>query len=270
MMMRARIRYPKGFMKIQTIFSIHVFSCEPLIAGTLRCGIEISQQNGWDLVVMQGELFFDNAGASHLGRCVKIKVGVHTDQWPTVDVEQSQGGLSRETTSKRPAGNMGCFTQEDMGLIFTDNGIPVEEDIVLPKPGSWIPPSYVPIFRQSASQKIDLKIVPLLGGDEIGTLFVEEFYHAFLTMVPCIGPVVRQSKPEIEREQCHSIHHGCFTIWLSAGMKQMEIFSDIQVQAPEVVKSHIRERQGLLPLNHIKDLKVVEENSRLPFQAELP
>jgi hypothetical protein len=85
-----------------------------------------------------------------------------------------------------------------MGVVFTDDCILEEEDVVLPELGSGMPPPDVIVFRQSLGQKIDLKMVSLLGGDKIRNVLLKKLHHAFFAMVPSVGPVVCETESQIQ------------------------------------------------------------------------
>jgi hypothetical protein len=93
---------------------------------------------------------------------------------------------------------MGCFTQEKVEIILADYGFSIKQYVVLPEFRRRVPSAYIPIFRQVLRQEIDLEIIGFLGGNQVRTMFPEKLYHAFLSMLPCIGPIVSKTKAEIK------------------------------------------------------------------------
>jgi len=190
----AGIGHRKGLTEIQAPFAINLFAREPAITRAFRRGVEIAHQNSGRVVPIGTKLFLDNTGSAHLGRRVKIKMGVDTDQRAAVNVKQPQCALPRETASKRAAWDMGCFAQKEMSHLIAHNRFAIKENIVLPELRRRNTPSYVLVIAQALGQKINLEIIGFLRGNEIRVLALKKLDDALFAKLPRIRPVVGKAK----------------------------------------------------------------------------
>ena len=190
----AGIRRCVGLSEVHPLFTIQLLADEPLITRAFRGCIKIAHDDGGSLSGKGGELSLNHPGRPHLGRALKIKVGVKTDQGPVMNMEEAKRPLPWKLASKGTTWDMGRLTEKKLDLLLARNATSVKKDIVLPEFWRRNPSSYIGVIGKVVRQEIDLKIIGLLGGNEIRMLALKQLEHTGFPTRPPIRAVVSKAK----------------------------------------------------------------------------